>query len=237
LIWLLFDIVEYGLKQNDAAIFASNADGPYRNSILTVAATRMLVIPSLAFAPWLLKKISSKSVQMIGFAGCILFNFLLAIAYEDLKKLNLLFDALYIFQLSFQSLPGVSTMAISAEIYPSAVKGTGAAISSACGKLGATFGSYYFTHLKNEGRISDIFWTVTFTSALAFILTIVLIPSYNGNTLFKAEELADAGKPREARRMLFSGPQKSAEGKESQEVNGSESDSGEDYSCTSSDEC
>jgi len=207
LIWLLFDIVEYGLKQNDAAIFSAADDGPYRNSILTVAATRMLVIPSLAFAPWLLKRISSQHVQLIGFAGCCIFNFVLAISYRDLKDMNILFDALYIFQLSFQSLPGVSTMAISAEIFPSAVKGTGAAISAASGKIGATIGSYYFTHLKNEGHISQIFWTVTFTSTLALVLTTVLIPNYNGATLSKAEELAEAGEMAQARRMLFSGPQ------------------------------
>lgn len=47
----------------------------------------------------------------------------------------------YITQLSFQSLPGVTTMAISAEIYPSMVRGTGAGISAACGKLGATLGT------------------------------------------------------------------------------------------------
>jgi len=207
LIWLLFDIVEYGLKQNDAAIFSAAEDGPYSNSILTVAATRMLVIPSLALAPWLLKRISSQYVQLIGFAGCCIFNVILATSYRDLKDMNILFDALYIFQLSFQSLPGVSTMAISAEIFPSAVKGTGAAISAASGKIGATIGSYYFTHLKNEGHISQIFWIVTFTSTLALVLTAVLIPNYNGATLSKAEKLAEAGEMAEAQRMLFSGPQ------------------------------
>merc|ERR1719343_1482932 len=134
-------------------------------------------------------------------------NLILACGYRNLKQEVILFDALYVFQLSFQSLPGVSTMAISAEIYPSAVKGTGAAISAASGKIGATFGSYYFTHLKNEGHISQIFWTVTLTSTLALFLTVVLIPNYNGAMLNKAEELAEAGKPAEARRMLFSGPQ------------------------------
>merc|ERR1719284_969768 len=101
--------------------------------------------------------------------------------------MTVLFDALYVLQLSFQSLPGVSTMAISAEIYPSAVKGTAAAISAASGKIGASIGSYYFTHLKNEGHISQIFWTVTLTSILGFVLTAILIPHYNGTTLSKAE--------------------------------------------------
>merc|ERR1712048_166792 len=206
LIWLLFDIVEYGLKQNDAAIFSADSDAPYRTSILTVFVTRVLVIPSLAFAPWLLKRLPSKRVQLIGFLGCMVMNLVLACGYDKLKNMDILFDALYIFQLSFQSLPGVTTMAIPAEIYPSALRGTGAAISAASGKVGATLGSYFFTMLQDKGFINEIFWTVTVTATLACILTMVLTPLHNGATLDKAEDLADQGKLAEAKKVLFSGP-------------------------------
>merc|ERR1712187_727491 len=208
LIWLLFDIVEYGLKQNDAAIFSADSDAPYRESILTVFFTRLLAIPSLVLAPWLLKQLPSKRVQLIGFLGCAVMNFVLAVGYYNLKNMDILFAALYIFQLSFQSLPGVTTMAIPAEIYPSAVRGTGAAISAASGKVGATLGSYFFTALQDRGLINEIFWTVTGTATLACILTAVLIPLYNGATLDKAEALAEQGKLGEAKNALFSGPLK-----------------------------
>lgn len=45
--WFLYDIVEYGLKQNDAAIFDAGHDGAYSDSVLSVFFTRLLVIPSL----------------------------------------------------------------------------------------------------------------------------------------------------------------------------------------------
>merc|ERR1712048_1378202 len=208
LIWFLFGIVEYGLKQNDAAIFNADDDAPYRDSILTVFFTRLLVIPSLVLAPWLLKQLPSKRVQLIGFLGCTVTNLVLACGYENLKNMDILFDALYIVQMSFQSLPGVTTMAISAEIYPSALRGTGASISAASGKVGATLGSYYFTMLQDQGYINDIFWTVTGTAALACILTTDLTPLYNGATLDKAQELADQGKLAEAKNVLFAGPRK-----------------------------
>merc|ERR1712176_64584 len=165
-------------------------------------------IPSLAFAPWLVKHISSKRVQLIGFFGCAVMNLILACGYRSLKREVILFDALYIFQLSFQSLPGVTTMAIPAEIYPSAVRGTGAAISAASGKVGATLGSYFFTALQAQGLINEIFWTVTGTATLACILTMVLTPLYNGATLDNAEALAEQGKLGEAKNALFSGPLK-----------------------------
>jgi len=169
------------------------------------------VIPSLAIAPLLLKRFRSKRVQTIGFLGCILANLTLAIDYDQLHKKDtmhvVMFDSLYIIQLSFQSLPGVTTMAIPAEIFPSAVRGTGTAISAASGKVGAVIGSYYFTVLKDDGEISTIFWFVTCTSTIALVLTLVLTPLYNGATLDQAEALAHSGKTGEACRMLYSGTQ------------------------------
>lgn len=41
--WCLYDIVEYGLKQNDAAIFNSASEAEYRQSVLDVFFTRLLV--------------------------------------------------------------------------------------------------------------------------------------------------------------------------------------------------
>ena len=181
--WFLFDIVEYGLKQNDAAIFSENVSASYADSILQVLWSRLLVIPSLIFAPWFLTKVSSKRVQLLGFIGCGVANLILAVAYEELREFSTLFFLFYILQLSFQSLPGVTTMAISAEIYPSMVRGAAAGISAACGKLGATVGSYFFSELKNLGEIRGIFWTVFATSALAMLLTALSTPYYNGNTL------------------------------------------------------
>ncbi|CAE7233711.1 GIT1 [Symbiodinium sp. CCMP2592] len=204
--WFLFDIVEYGLKQNDAAIFSENVSASYAESILQVLWSRLLVIPSLIFAPWFLTKVSSKRVQLLGFIGCGVANLILAVAYEELREFSTLFFLFYILQLSFQSLPGVTTMAISAEIYPSMVRGAAAGISAACGKLGATVGSYFFSELKNLGEIRGIFWTVFATSALAMLLTALSTPHYNGNTLDEADELARDGKPKQAVKMLYSGP-------------------------------
>lgn len=41
--WCLYDIVEYGLKQNDAAIFNSASEAEYSQSVLDVFFTRLLV--------------------------------------------------------------------------------------------------------------------------------------------------------------------------------------------------
>lgn len=80
-------------------------------------------------------------------------------------------ESRYILQLSFQSMPGVTTMAISAEIYPSMVRGTGAGISAACGKVGATVGSYSFSELKKLVAIQGWCCFVALHRILAFLLS------------------------------------------------------------------
>jgi len=165
---------------------------------------------------------------MAGFFGCLVANLVLAMAYYQLKDMNGLFVTVYICQLCFQQLPGVTTMAIPAEIFPSAVKGTGAAISAASGKLGATFGSFFFTMLKDQGSIRAIFWTVAGTAAAALVLTMLLIPKYNGLTLDQAGDLAAEGKTREAVKMLYSGPQRATKGTgDGAEASGKPTDDGD----------
>eukprot|EP00449_Zooxanthella_nutricula_P019354 CAMPEP_0198546828 /NCGR_PEP_ID=MMETSP1462-20131121/67225_1 /TAXON_ID=1333877 /ORGANISM="Brandtodinium nutriculum, Strain RCC3387" /LENGTH=87 /DNA_ID=CAMNT_0044277289 /DNA_START=39 /DNA_END=302 /DNA_ORIENTATION=- len=64
--------------------------------------------------------------------------------------------------------------------------------------------------LKDEGEIQGIFWTVTATSLSALVLTMILIPAYNGATLEASEALAADGKTKAAVHMLFSGPRDSS---------------------------
>mmetsp|Transcript_102897 Transcript_102897/g.286565 ORF Transcript_102897/g.286565 Transcript_102897/m.286565 type:complete len:456 (-) Transcript_102897:155-1522(-) len=209
--WFLYDVVEYGLKQNDASIFKKAGEGePYSKSVLAVFFSRLLVIPSLVAASFMPKMFAIKWMQLAGFAGCAAINFILMLKYDELKHgSELLFGALYVIQLSFQSLPGVTTMAVPAEIFPAAYKGTAHGVSAAMGKVGATVGSYFFANLAHHGNFSGIFGVVFGTSLFAALLTMGLTPNYNGNTLDKMEQLARAGQESRAVKMLYSGPQKS----------------------------
>ena len=123
---------------------------------------------------------------LLGTAGCwFLFDFVgyglkqndAAIFGESVSAsyaqsmLQVLWSRLSTFQLSFQSLPGVTVMAISAEIYPS------------IGKLGATVGSYLFSELQSRGEERGICWTVFATSALLCYLQPSGLPPTTGTRL------------------------------------------------------
>lgn len=77
-------------------------------SVLDVFFTRLLVIPSLILAPWLLTKTSSRRVQFLGFAGCAVINFVLAVAYEPLQKIHWFFITLYLWRDFWYRNPEVS---------------------------------------------------------------------------------------------------------------------------------
>ena len=65
-------------------------------SVLDVFFTRLLVIPSLILAPWLLTKTSSKRVQIVGFAGCAVANLILALFLKPLRDIKILFFTLHL---------------------------------------------------------------------------------------------------------------------------------------------
>merc|ERR1712232_523997 len=172
----------------------------------------------------ILQRAYTKDVQLAGFACCLVINLSLAHGYVPLKQNTLIFDTLYIFQLSCQSLPGVTTMAIPAEIYPSAVRGTGAAISAAAGKVGATTGSFFFTMLAERGAIESMFWTATVAAAMAVVLTLCLTPRYNGFTVDLAEKLSAEGQTDKAVVMLYSGSKSSLDSSAKHDVTHSAGD-------------
>lgn len=215
--WFLFDIVEYGLKQNDADIFEAASDD-YKDGCLANFFNKLLAIPSLWIAAWLPTIISTKWIQLVGFFFCFFFNGILAIWYPTLSNGNpFLFQAVYLAQLSFQSLNGVSTMAIPADVFPSAIKGAGHGVSAACGKFGAMIGSFVFAQMKHAGHLQGIFVCVTTTSVIATILTWFMTPNYNRNTLDIMEKTACLGDPSDACDVLYCGPHAHGVGEEKAE--------------------
>merc|ERR1711998_316007 len=99
--------------------------------------------------------------------------------------------ALYIIQTGFQAFPGITTIAVPADIFPNAVRGTCHGISAVSGKIGAIFGSYYFDAVKEDGYsgidsahpIQYIFIIVTIACFCGFVVTIFLTPTYDAPAL------------------------------------------------------
>jgi len=193
--WFLYDIVEYGLKQNDADILTGDTQAKAFKTFLT----RVSAIPSLFVAAMMPACVETKWIQLFGFLGCGFVNAILTICFDGLHGHGQsadpgpLFFVLYILQLSFQSFPGVTTMAISADIYPTLLKGTASGISAATGKVGATLSSYSFKMLQDRELTQLIFGIVTGVSFAGAGVTCVFIPRVTAAKLERSEALAQQG--------------------------------------------
>merc|ERR1712216_390528 len=99
--WFLYDLVEYGLKQNDAAILTGDMTAKAFKTFLT----RVLAISSLFIAAIMPTCVATKWIQLFGFLGCGLVNTFLTIFFDQLHgsgesdQNGPLFFVLYIAQL------------------------------------------------------------------------------------------------------------------------------------------
>lgn len=199
--WFTYDFVEYGLKQNDATLFAGETSVYNANNVFL---TRISCIPSLILATFILQCISCKISQSIGFIGCGVVTLILAVGYDSLHDHAGVFNTLYMVQYSFQMFMGVTTMAIAAQVFPEKFAGTGAGIAAALGKVGATIGTYLFSDLGQDDKYGIIFAITSVSCAIGLAVTFAFVPHYNAEKLETMQEKADRGEDSAAARLLYS---------------------------------
>lgn len=197
--WFLYDFVEYGLKSNDASLFSGDHVSWW--GVRGVFLARISAIPSLLLATFILAFITPKLSQSIGFVGCGVVCLVLAADYEGLQQNTPVFNTLYMVQYSFQMFMGVTTMAISASIFPDHMAGTGAGIAAAVGKVGAAIGTTLFASWP--GLYQRIFATSACAALLGLVLTIVIVPGYTAEALERMQQLAKQGDDIGAVRALY----------------------------------
>jgi len=199
--WFMYDLVEYGLKSNDTEIFGGNA-ATHLAQARAVSLNRYTQVPFLAIAAFALACINTKTSQCIGFLGCGAVCLVLAMDYQGLHDQGgSLFFVLYMMQLAFQAFCGTTTLAIPSQVFPSSFVGSGAGISAATGKIGATIGTYLFAAWGEHW--ARIFATCVGTCAVGLLVTVFAVPGYNAEKLKNMEKLAGMGDEAAAVRSLY----------------------------------
>ena len=153
--WFLYDVVFYGVSVFGGKIVESIDSAEVQknvvNNITKIAGQNLIAlfmgIPATLLSIYVIKRIGTKLLQIIGFIIIGLFLFLFAGLYKYCNTHgynNALFAVycLLLFSLNFG--PNVTTYVLPAQTYPKHIRSTCNGISAAMGKLGAVTGCYLF---------------------------------------------------------------------------------------------
>lgn len=215
--WFFYDVVEYGLKNNDVDLFSKT--GSINHALLTSFLNLLISIVFLLVSALTVTPLSTKYAQLLGFCALsLIMSYMATFSKEQQQDQKTLFRALYIIQTGFQAFPGITTFATPADIFPNAVRGTCHGISSFSGKLGAIFGTYYFATVNDDdyhGIMSDhptqyIFILAVIASVCGAVVSVFLTPRYTGQSLVAMDAEIEKDDHDAALKILYGGVPKVA---------------------------
>ena len=121
----------------------------------------LMPIPGVFLGAWLVNRIGRRWTGIVGFfMGYVVLGFIIGGCYTKLTENSIAaFVVLYGLLQAFGHMgPGATIGLISAESYPTAVRGIGYGISAGFGKAGAAIGTQAFTPMRaNEGPSSTFY--------------------------------------------------------------------------------
>lgn len=159
--FFLYDFVNFPNSIMSAAIINSLVPG---KNVRTVALWQLILalfpVPGVLLGAWLVNRIGRRWTGIVGFTGYIVLGFIIGGCYTPLTTNSIpAFVVLYgLLQCLGHMGPGATIGLISAESYPTAVRGMGYGISAGFGKAGAAIGTQAFTPIEAAAGKASTFY-------------------------------------------------------------------------------
>mmetsp|Transcript_30152 Transcript_30152/g.53029 ORF Transcript_30152/g.53029 Transcript_30152/m.53029 type:complete len:542 (-) Transcript_30152:401-2026(-) len=188
--WFLLDISFYGNSLFNAQVSSELGMGssPYdeAQSALIIAA---IGYPGYLFSIAFIESVGRKPIQLMGFAMLAVLFSVIAGAFDSLKGAAAPFFIIYGLTFFFSNFgPNATCYIIPGEVFPSEIKATCHGISAASGKLGAFITTFVFVDFKDAEGLRHVFVFCACIGAAGFIVTVFLIPKYEGKTIYKIHQ-------------------------------------------------
>jgi len=184
-VWLLYDVVAYGIGLYSTTLFQSAAG---LSSARLVFVINMLVFPGFAGAIFLSPRVSMKQLEVVGLVSMSLCFALMTVLHQRVDAHGMGYLSIFTFQKCLDTLgPGMATFTIPGQVFPTRIRATAHGISAAAGKAGAVIGTVIFPYLYREAGVQAIFSFMASVCALAALWAQLFTPLYNKRTL---EEIA-----------------------------------------------
>ena len=176
--WLLYDFVYYGTAFNQVAITDSvfgKADALFDNCWQNIVLSGM-GLPGVVSAVLLLKRWSSRKLQLFGFGFLALACTALATAvYADASN-GVKFAAFAVLLFALNWGMNVSTYTLPTETFPTEVRTTMFGLSAGMGKVGALVGSASFESIQNGVGLQGVYYVCAAFAVLGLLVTAWLCP-------------------------------------------------------------
>ena len=183
--WFIQDIATYGIGIFTPTIIATLAFQAQDNFLLRQihsakgsAIVDIFLIIGFLIAVLLVDKMGRFSLQITGFIGMAIGLYLLAISGEsnllDTHNLMLIFTGFFLFNLSMNAGPNATTFLLSGEVFPPAIRASGAGLSAGIAKTGAVLGVFLLPILEEKLGLSILLYALVAFCLAAAILTYFL---------------------------------------------------------------
>jgi MFS transporter, putative metabolite transport protein len=196
--WFLQDLGTYGIGIFTptilAAAFGSKPDHVRSisdlilNDILAAKGAALittLLIVGIIFAVVLADKVGRIWLQVIGFIGCaaglLLASF--STGFEGSTKTVVIFAGFMLFNFMTNLGPNAQTYLLAGEVFPTAIRGTGAGFAAAVGKIGAVATAFLFPILLTGIGTAPLLYILVGTSILGAVITWMFRIETNGVSL------------------------------------------------------
>ncbi|PCH44783.1 MFS Git1p-like glycerophosphoinositol permease [Wolfiporia cocos MD-104 SS10] len=192
--WMIFDFIYYPNAIFSATIISSvTANRDLRSVAEWQLLLGIIALPGVFIGILLcnyLGRRNTASFQMIlGFSGYVIFGLIIGLAYERLVKIMPLFVIFYGLMASMGNLgPGNMTLVVSAESYPTSIRGTCFGLSAALGKTGAAIGTQVFTPIQDSLGQKWTFIVAAIFGILGMLVTYFFVPDKRGLDLACEDE-------------------------------------------------
>ena len=192
--WFLQDIATYGIGIFTPVIIATLAFSSETNFVAKeLAATQgsalvdLFLIAGFLLAIALVDRVGRIPLQIAGFLGMAVGLSLLAsstmLPVASAINLSLVFAGFIVFNLLMNMGPNATTFLLSGEVFPTAIRATGAGFAAAVAKAGAVLGAFALPLLEQRFGAGWLLLGLALVCVLAALLTAVLRVESSGRSL------------------------------------------------------
>ncbi|KAF5375106.1 hypothetical protein D9758_000176 [Tetrapyrgos nigripes] len=140
-----------------------------------------IALPGVLVGAYLCNILGRRNTMMLGFSGYLLFGLIIGLAYDRIIKIIPLFVVFYGLMQSCGNMgPGDMLGLVSAESFPTSMRGTGYGLAAAIGKTGAAVGTQVFTPIQNNLGKKWTFIIAAICGVTGVIVTYLFVPDMTG---------------------------------------------------------